>query len=172
MPSEWFLKSGDQIKGPIPIEKIAGAIAAGKIPGADIVVSPSSDGPWQPIHSVPEFAELLVPSAGQGTPPQGMASTDDPQRPVPVDPSLGEQHTYEGGGQPADASDRSLGDQSTFAGDDGSSISDLGSLTGDADLDMEIVDLSRYEVQETLGQGGMGEVLLATDTRLNRKVAI
>jgi formylglycine-generating enzyme required for sulfatase activity len=37
---------------------------------------------------------------------------------------------------------------------------------------MEIADLSRYEVQETLGKGGMGEVLLATDTRLNRKVAI
>ena len=37
---------------------------------------------------------------------------------------------------------------------------------------MEIVDLSRYEGQETLGKGGMGEVLLATDTRLNRKVAI
>jgi formylglycine-generating enzyme required for sulfatase activity len=79
------------------------------------------------------------------------------------DQSLGDQQTYEGGAQPADSSDRSQGDQSTFGG---------GGLTGNADLDMEIVDLSRYEVQQTLGKGGMGEVLLATDTRLNRKVAI
>jgi formylglycine-generating enzyme required for sulfatase activity len=86
--------------------------------------------------------------------------------------SLGDQQTYEGGAQPADSSDRSLGDQSTFGGGGESSLSDIGGLTGDADLDMEIVDLSRYEVQETLGKGGMGEVLLATDTRLNRKVAI
>ena len=88
------------------------------------------------------------------------------------DQSLGDQQTYEGGAQPADSSDRSLGDQSTFGGGGESSLSDIGDLTGDADLDMEIVDLSRYEVQETLGKGGMGEVLLATDTRLNRKVAI
>jgi serine/threonine-protein kinase len=38
---------------------------------------------------------------------------------------------------------------------------------------MELVDLSsRYKEEGTLGKGGMGEVLLATDTRLNRKVAI
>jgi serine/threonine protein kinase len=88
------------------------------------------------------------------------------------DQSLGDQQTYEGGAQPVDSSDRSLGDQSTFGGGGESSLSDIGGLTGDADLDMEIVDLSRYEVHETLGKGGMGEVLLATDTRLNRKVAI
>ncbi len=88
------------------------------------------------------------------------------------DQSLGDQQTFEGGAQPADSSDRSLGDQSTFGGGGESSLSDIGGLTGDADLDMEIVDLSRYEVQETLGKGGMGEVQLATDTRLNRKVAI
>ncbi|MCP4476749.1 MAG: protein kinase, partial [Planctomycetaceae bacterium] len=41
------------------------------------------------------------------------------------------------------------------------------------DDDMEVVDLeSRYTIESTLGKGGMGEVLLATDTRLNRKVAI
>ncbi len=41
------------------------------------------------------------------------------------------------------------------------------------DDDMEIVDLeARYTIESTLGKGGMGEVLLATDTRLNRKVAI
>jgi formylglycine-generating enzyme required for sulfatase activity/serine/threonine protein kinase len=88
------------------------------------------------------------------------------------DESLGDQQTYEGGAQPVDSSDRSLGDRSTFGGGTDSSLSDIGGLTGDAELDMEIVDLSRYEVQQTLGKGGMGEVLLATDTRLNRKVAI
>ena len=88
------------------------------------------------------------------------------------DESLGEQQTYEGGAQSADSSDRSLGDRSTFDGGADSSLLDIGGLTGDADLDMEIADLSRYEVQESLGKGGMGEVLLATDTRLNRKVAI
>ena len=93
---------------------------------------------------------------------------------MPTDnaPSLNDEQTFEGCAQPADSSDRSLGDQSTFGGGGESSLSDIGGLTGDADLDMEIVDLSRYEVQETLGKGGMGEVLLATDTRLNRKVAI
>jgi hypothetical protein len=93
---------------------------------------------------------------------------------MPTDdaPSLNDEQTFEGGALPSDSSDRSLGDQSTFGGGGESSLSDIGGLTGDADLDMEIVDLSRYEVQETLGKGGMGEVLLATDTRLNRKVAI
>ena len=71
------------------------------------------------------------------------------------DESLGEQQTYEGGARPVDSSDRSLGDQSTFGGGADSSLSDIGGLTGDADLDMEIVDLSRYEVQETLGKGGV-----------------
>jgi len=80
------------------------------------------------------------------------------------DESLGEQQTYEGGALPADSSDLSLGDQFTFGGGGESSLSDIGGLAGDADLDMEIVDLSWYEVQETLGKGGMGEVLLATDT--------
>ena len=71
------------------------------------------------------------------------------------DESLGEQQTYEGGARPVDSSDRSLGDRPTFGGGVDSSLSDIGGLTGDADLDMEIVDLSRYEVQETLGKGGV-----------------
>ena len=37
----------------------------------------------------------------------------------------------------------------------------------------EVVDLSaRYTTEGVLGKGGMGEVLLAMDTRLERKVAI
>ena len=32
--------------------------------------------------------------------------------------------------------------------------------------------LGRYEIRSQLGAGGMGEVYLAEDTKLNRKVAI
>jgi serine/threonine-protein kinase len=32
--------------------------------------------------------------------------------------------------------------------------------------------LGRYEIRSQIGSGGMGEVYLAEDTRLNRKVAI
>ncbi|MCP3694336.1 MAG: serine/threonine protein kinase, partial [Planctomycetaceae bacterium] len=39
--------------------------------------------------------------------------------------------------------------------------------------EMPLVDLSeRYEIQDVLGKGGMGEVLRALDTRLKRPVAI
>ncbi|MEI6541459.1 MAG: serine/threonine-protein kinase, partial [Planctomycetota bacterium] len=47
--------------------------------------------------------------------------------------------------------------------------------SGDTDFgdDIEIVDLStRYTIEGVLGKGGMGEVQLATDNRLKRKVAI
>ena len=38
---------------------------------------------------------------------------------------------------------------------------------------MELVELStRYPEEGVLGQGGFGQVVLATDIRLNRKVAI
>ena len=88
------------------------------------------------------------------------------------DQSLGDEATLQGGKEtPAD--ERSLGDRSTFGGGDGSSLSDLGEFADLPDHDMEIVDLSsRYKIEKSLGKGGMGEVLLATDTRLDRKVAI
>ncbi|MDB4664535.1 protein kinase [bacterium] len=80
--------------------------------------------------------------------------------------SLGDQNTFDGGEQSSDRVDQSLGDEATFGGDSGS-IDDA------FDDDMEIVDLAaRYTTEGILGKGGMGEVLLATDTRLNRKVAI
>lgn len=87
------------------------------------------------------------------------------------DASLSDQPTFEGGAQVSGTA--SLGDQSTFGGGDASSMSDIGCAATDADFDMEVVELSsRYTIEDTLGKGGMGEVLLATDTRLKRKVAI
>ncbi len=77
--------------------------------------------------------------------------------------SLGDQGTYAGG--PGVRDTQSLGDQSTFG--------DAGGDDEPFDDGMEVVDLSaRYRIEGTLGKGGMGEVLLATDTRLERKVAI
>ncbi|MDB4561719.1 serine/threonine-protein kinase, partial [bacterium] len=88
------------------------------------------------------------------------------------DKSLGDEATLQGG-KSAPADERSLGDRSTFGGGEGSSLSDLGEFADLPDHDMEIVDLSsRYKIESSLGKGGMGEVLLATDTRLDRKVAI
>ncbi len=77
--------------------------------------------------------------------------------------SLGGE-TLDGGAQ-ADRTEQSLGDQSTF-GD---------SHVGDElfDDEMKLEDLSeRYTEESVLGKGGFGEVILATDKRLNRKVAI
>jgi molecular chaperone DnaK (HSP70)/tetratricopeptide (TPR) repeat protein len=85
----------------------------------------------------------------------------------------------------ADESDRSLGNEATLGGKANRrpaaevSIGDertLGDNRSGRDTvidDIEVVDLeARYRVEGTLGQGGMGAVLLATDTRLDRKVAI
>jgi serine/threonine protein kinase len=78
----------------------------------------------------------------------------------PAEQSLGDGATMGG-----DTAAHSLGDQSTF---------------GDANVDDELFDdglkledlSERYTEEGVLGKGGMGEVILATDTRLNRKVAI
>ena len=85
---------------------------------------------------------------------------DGEEQQDPAEQSLGDGATMGG-----DTAAHSLGDQSTF---------------GDANVDdelfddgMELVDLStRYSEEGVLGKGGFGEVMLATDTRLNRKVAI
>ena len=69
---------------------------------------------------------------------------------------------------PTPDTEQSLGEEATFIEGDAES-------GGEApfDDDMEIVDLSkRYQIEQVLGKGGMGEVLLATDTRLKRQVAI
>ncbi len=76
------------------------------------------------------------------------------------------------GEKSSDPRDASLGDQSTF-GDAQSSVSDLKDLGGEVTDEVEVIDLrSRYEIEGTIGRGGMGEVLLATDKRLRRQVAI
>ena len=80
------------------------------------------------------------------------------------DASIGEQKTDHGVAKVTEA--LSLGAEVTRGGTVGGSVPDV-------EDDIEIVDLSaRYTIDRVLGKGGMGEVLLATDTRLNRKVAI
>ena len=83
-------------------------------------------------------------------------------------------------------SDKSLGDDATFAGrvkpptqsrdvslGDERTLGDAASGQDTVIDDIEVVDLeARYKIDGTLGQGGMGAVSLATDTRLDRKVAI
>jgi len=80
----------------------------------------------------------------------------------------------------ADPAGQSLGDGATMGGDTAAHSLGDQSTFGDANVDdelfddeMKLEDLSeRYTEEGVLGKGGMGEVILATDTRLNRKVAI
>ena len=78
--------------------------------------------------------------------------------------SLGDEMTYADLGP---VGPDSLGGEITMAGIDG------GANDIQIDYDMDVIDLNiRYEFEGILGKGGMGEVKLATDTRLGRKVAI
>ena len=81
------------------------------------------------------------------------------------DQSLGDAATFAGSSKRRSA-DASLGDERTLGGGDAAGIDTVFD-------DIEVVDLAaRYKTEGTLGRGGMGEVLLALDTRLDRKVAI
>jgi len=83
------------------------------------------------------------------------------------DNSLGDDATFAGKASArSQRSDVSLGDERTLGGGDAVGLDTVID-------DIEVVDLeARYKIEGTLGQGGMGAVLLATDTRLDRKVAI
>lgn len=86
----------------------------------------------------------------------------------PSDPSLGDAKTRL---SPSRA--RSDLEESQSIGDNSTLVGGLTSDTGDLNDALEVTDLSsRYAIIETLGQGGMGEVLLAIDKRLKRRVAI
>lgn len=88
------------------------------------------------------------------------------------DRSLGDEVTQAFSPPAAASLGGSLGDQSTHA-DGMSSVSDLGALAANLDETLELMDLSaRYELGAVIGRGGMGEVLLARDKRLERHVAI
>jgi formylglycine-generating enzyme required for sulfatase activity len=79
--------------------------------------------------------------------------------------SLGDAATFAGAVKHRSTAEISIGDERTLG--DG--------LAGQETIidDIEVVDLdARYRIEGELGQGGMGAVLLATDTRLDRKVAI
>ena len=122
-----------------------------RCPKCQTVVAITSEMVSQPPEKPPEI--LPIPAAT--VPKQA-------QRP---EVSLGGENTYSGPVKKP-TGPQSLGDQATF-----------GDVAGGSDAvfddDMEIVDLStRYSIEGLLGKGGMGEVQLATDNRLGRKVAI
>ena len=121
-----------------------------RCPKCQTVVAITAEMVSQPPQKPPEVLPIPAATAGR------------PQRP---EVSLGAENTYAGPAK-KNAAPESLGDQATFGGK-------LGSDDVVVDNDMEIVDLStRYTIEGVLGKGGMGEVQLATDNRLKRKVAI
>jgi len=83
------------------------------------------------------------------------------------------------GEEQQDLAEQSLGDGATMGDTAANSLGDQRTF-GDANTEddlfddgMELVDLStRYTEEGVLGKGGFGEVILAADTRLGRKVAI
>jgi serine/threonine protein kinase len=84
------------------------------------------------------------------------------------------------GEEQQDPAEQSLGDGATMGGDTAAHSLGDQSTFGDAHVDdklfddgMEVVDLTtRYTEEGVLGKGGFGEVVVATDNRLGRKVAI
>ena len=80
------------------------------------------------------------------------------------DVSLSDEATFAGRPRPQRV-DVSIGDERTLGDVLASQETIIDDIKGD---DFE----TRYRIEGQLGQGGMGAVLLATDTRLDRKVAI
>ena len=86
--------------------------------------------------------------------------------------SLGDERTRAGSLDEVPRAPASLGDEDT-AGDRPSTHSDLGDFEQGWQETEEAVDFeARYEVQDAIGQGGMGMVVRARDRRLERMVAI
>ena len=79
-------------------------------------------------------------------------------------------------GELPDLDMHSLGDEITFVGGDYGPVNELESFDDSGHdseeiiLDSQMSELSlRYEIVSELGKGGMGEVVLAKDKRLDRK---
>ena len=79
--------------------------------------------------------------------------------------SLSDEATFAGAAKRRPAAERSIGDERTHGDKTSGQDTLIDDIKGD---DFE----TRYRIEGELGQGGMGAVLLATDARLDRKVAI